>query len=87
MRTKPNYSKILMELSWGREVKWDKSLGTVNLTRLSRKLRIRPVLLISYLQELKALGYLTHLHINYKTIQLKLRVPEWNKPAVTISQW
>ena len=88
MRWKPVFGRLMIELMWGDLVTWDRQHGTVNMTRLSRKIRVRPIRLVDYLEELKLLGYLDDLSINYKTIKFKFRNPGWSKTrAVTASRW
>lgn len=77
MRWKPTYGRILIELMWGDSTVWKTGTGTVNLTKLSRKIRVRPVRLVEYLKELKTLGYFETLSLDYKTITFKLKTPEW----------
>ena len=88
MRWKPVCGRLMVELMWGDLVTWESRQGTVNMTKLARKIRVRPVRLVEYLEELKLLGYLEALSINYKTINFKFKNPGWNKVrTVTASRW
>lgn len=73
--------RILVELMYGDTVSWTDTQGSVTTTKLARKINIRPVRLVEYLHELKQLGYLQSLHINYRNITFTLKRPNWaDKP-------
>lgn len=77
LRWKNVCGRIALELMFGDLVEWDGTTGTVNMTQLARKISVRPVRLVGYLEELKELGYLSKLDISYRTITFKFINTKW----------
>ena len=65
--------RIALELLFGDLVQWEGKKGTVSLSSLARKIHVRPVRLVEYLEELHQLGYLQQLDIQYKTATFVFR--------------
>lgn len=65
--------RIALELLFGDLVTWKDDLGQVSISALARRIHVRPVRLVEYMEELKLLGYFTHINIQYKTIEFKFR--------------
>ena len=77
LRWKNVCGRIALELMFGDLVEWDGAVGTVNTTKLARKINVRPVRLVEYMEELHELGYLAKLDISYRTITFKFINTKW----------
>ena len=87
MRWKNTVGRVALELMFGDLVEWENNSGTVNLTALARRINVRPVRLVEYLEEMKSLGYLSKLSINYKTITFRFRTTKWSERKADATGW
>ena len=82
MRYRPSAGRLIVELFYGDEEFLERNNGTItlNVSKLARKLHVRPVRLCETLDWLSAYGIVTDLEYTRKTATLTLRQPDWVQP-------
>lgn len=82
MRYRPSAGRLILELFYGEDDCIERSEGviTVHISKLARKLHVRPVRLCETLDWLSAYGIVANLKYDRKTATLGLKAPEWAAP-------
>jgi len=83
MRYRPSAGRLIVELFYGSE-HLERQSGTITLdiSKMARKLHVRPVRLVETLEWLVKYGVITDLMFSRKAAKMALREPQWKKRKV-----
>ncbi len=83
MRYRPSAGRLILELFYGTDhITRDNGIITLDISKMSRKLHIRPIRLCETLTWLQSYGTITRLNLGRQNATLALVEPEWRRKTV-----
>lgn len=87
IRYRPSAGRLIVELFYGNDhITRDNGLITVAISKLARKLHVRPSRLCETLEWMQSFGIITRLTLGRKDATLCLVEPEWRKQRQATSE-